>query len=188
MRKELWLVGVAAAAVGAGVFLDRQLRPQAASGLAAQAPFTYAGTIRDVMHAVVEPASNTLFDSVEVNVSAEGISEKQPQTDDAWQQVELGAIALAESANLIRMAGRPVARPEEMDVDPEGRELAPSAIAKILAESPGRWNGYADALQRTAIDAMKIARARDVKGLYEVGSAIYRACEDCHRVYWYPEP
>jgi hypothetical protein len=186
MRIKVWLAVVAALAAAAGVVIARQLWPGAGSRVAAPTPFTYVGTIRDVMHAIVEPGSNALFDSVEVSATPEGVTEKKPQTDEAWQQVELGAIALAEAVNLLKMPGRPVARPEEMTVDPEGPEIAPSEIASLIATSQDRWNRYADALQRHAMDAVKIARARDVKGLYEVGSTIYTACEDCHRVYWYP--
>jgi hypothetical protein len=181
------VVLIAAAAVVAGVLLDRQIGPAAASRTSADAPVQYVGTIRDIMHAIVEPAADAIFDSVEINVTSEGVSEKQPKTDAEWEAVEHGAIALAEAVVLIKMAGRPVARPDEMHIDPEGPELPPSQVAAHIARSQDEWNKYADGMQRAAIQTMNFARARDVKGLYEVGTTIDDACEACHLVYWYPD-
>jgi hypothetical protein len=178
---------IAAAAVVAGVAIDRQIRPAAASRAAADSPVQYVGTIREIMHAIVEPASDAIFDSVEINVTLEGISEKQPRTDAEWEAVEHGAIALAEAVVLMKMPGRPVARPDEMNIDPEGPELPPSQVAAHIARLPDEWNKYSDGLQRAAIQTINFARARDVKGLYEVGTTIDDACEACHLVFWYPD-
>lgn len=33
---------------------------------------------------------------------------------------------------------------------------------------------------------MKVIKARDAQGLFDVGDKIDKACEGCHLEYWYP--
>ena len=187
MRNGFWLAATAAVGVLAGVLIDRNVGPLAGSGLPADSPYHHVGTIREIMHGIVEPASDTIFDAVVIDVSAAGIKETIPRTDEEWEKVEHGAIALAEAVNLLKMPGRAVARPEEMNVDPEGPELPPSEIATHLTRSRQEWNTHADGLQQAAIEAMNAARARSVAGLTEVGERLDNACEGCHLAYWYPD-
>jgi hypothetical protein len=187
MRKRLWLLVPWAIGLLMGTLIYRYVESMSRSTSAAETPKQYVGTIRDVMHAIVEPASNALFDAVEIDVSAAGIKEKQPRTDEEWEVVEHGAIALAEAVTLMKMPGRPVAQPEEMNVDPDGPELPPTQIADHIARSRPEWDKHADQLLKTAIEALDIARAKNVQGLYDVGTKIDAACEGCHLAYWYPD-
>jgi formate-dependent nitrite reductase cytochrome c552 subunit len=41
-------------------------------------------------------------------------------------------------------------------------------------------------LREAAIDSLKIIKARDAQGLFDVGDKIDKACESCHLEYWYP--
>ena len=187
MRNGIWLAATAAVGVVAGVLIDRHVGPLAGSGLATEPPYNHVGTIREIMHGIVEPSSDAIFDAVVIDVSAAGIKETLPRTEEEWEKVEHGAIALAEAVNLLKMPGRAVARPEEMNVDPEGPELPPSEIAGHISRSPQEWNTHADGLQRAAIEAMNAARAKSVEGLTKVGETLDNACESCHLAYWYPD-
>ena len=64
-----------------------------------------------------------------------------------WDELEHSAIAIAEAVNLIKMVGRPMAQPGEMNVDPEGPELPPAQIAAQVNRTRAQWNKYANALQ-----------------------------------------
>ena len=63
------------------------------------------------MHAMVEPSAYVLWDSVAQIVSASGTEIRAPETDEEWDVVRHGAIALRESTNLVLIQGRPVAYP-----------------------------------------------------------------------------
>lgn len=149
--------------------------------------FRYVATVRDVMHVIVEPAADALFDAVATSVTADGIKEQRPETDEDWDALEHSAIVLAEAANLLKMEGRPIARPEEMNVDPDGPELPPAEIAKRVSSSRAAWNAYADAMLNAALQALKHIEAKDPQGILLVSEAIDGSCESCHKVYWYPE-
>ena len=186
MPKAMWLVVIAAAGIVAGVVIGQQVRP-AAQASVQQPPFVYTGTVRDVMHMIVEPTSTALFDSVVTDITAAGIKETKPETDDQWDTLEHNAINLAEAANLIKMVGRPVARPDELNVDPQGPELPPAEIAKRIAQTRDAWVKHAETLQAAAEEALKYVRAKDVDGMSKVGETLDDACESCHLAYWYPE-
>ena len=186
MPKAVWLVVVAAAGVVAGVVIGQQVRPAAQSSVQ-QPPFAYTGTLRDVMHMIVEPSSTALFDSVVTDITAAGIKETKPETDDDWDRLEHNAITLAETANLIKMVGRSVARPEELNDDPQGPELPPAEIATRIAQTCDAWVKHAETLQAAAVEALSYIKAKDVDGMSKVGETIDNACETCHMAYWYPE-
>jgi hypothetical protein len=197
MRKAFWPLVIGLACILVTQVAAAQAKPvtptappsttsKPASNAAAPV-FRFIGTVRDVMHVMIEPAADVLFDSVVIDVTADGIKERKPETEEDWDKVEHGAIALAESANLLRVAGRPIAQPHEMNVDPEGPELPPAQIAIKVNRSRAKWIKYVGALQDAAVQALKFARAKDVDGLVKVGEAIDTACENCHLEYWYPD-
>ena len=186
MPKAFWMVAVAAAGIVAGVIIGQQVRPAAQSSVR-QPAFAYTGTIRDVMHMIVEPTSTALFDSVVIDITKDGIKETKPETDDQWDTLEHNAITLAEAANLIKMVGRPIARPDELNDDPNGPELAPAQIAAHIDSSRDEWVKHAETLQAAAAEALTAIRAKDADGMSKVGETLDNACESCHLAYWYPE-
>ena len=44
-----------------------------------------------------------------------------------------------------------------------------------------------DTIMDVAIKGLAVAKAKDVDGLYQVGSDLDKACENCHLEYWYPD-
>lgn len=114
-------------------------------------------SIRQLMRGIVVPAARQVFASVGSIVTAQGIEEKAPKTDEEWDEVATNAAALIESGNLMLMHGRAI--------DREG------------------WEKYC----RTLIDASKVvldaASARNPQGVFDASGAIYDSCNGCHQTY-----
>ena len=98
---------------------------------APQAEFRTTATVKDIMDALVDPGSDYIWDSVETTVSAKGVEEKAPHTDEEWKQVRNHAIMLLEATNLLQMPGRHVAQAGEKADDPKV-ELAPEQIETLI--------------------------------------------------------
>jgi len=162
-------------------------KPQPATATTANERFRYIASVRDIMHVLVEANADKIFDAVAIDVTAAGIREKRPQTDEEWDELEHAAVALAEAVNLIKMPNRPMARKGEMNVDPEGPELPPAEIAARVNRTRTQWIRYANELQDAAVQTLALIEKKDVKGLFEFGGALDMACENCHLEYWYPD-
>jgi hypothetical protein len=157
--------------------------PPPAPTAAVQVP---VGTIREVMHQIVEESAQAIFDSVAVIVGAKGTEERQPRTQEEWDALEHWALRLAEAPNLIKVPGRRVARPEEENTSADPTELPPIQIQANIAANSELFYKYADALQAAAIEALTAVKAKNVQGLFDVGEKIDVACENCHLEFWYP--
>ena len=48
------------------------------------------------------------------------------------------------------------------------------------------WNARIEALRNVALEALDVVKRKDVKELWDVGENLDKACEACHRSYWYP--
>src|SRR6187200_3224962 len=57
-------------------------------------------SIRELMQNIVDPLSDNIFEAVAVDISAKGVVESKPTTDEDWARVKQGAVALAEATNL----------------------------------------------------------------------------------------
>src|SRR5580693_1119823 len=64
--------------------------------------FQPEATIKDIMDSMVDPSADVLWESVATIVSAAGIEERQPRTDDEWKTVHRNAVILVEATNLLR--------------------------------------------------------------------------------------
>src|SRR5262249_43607826 len=107
-----------------------QQKPQAQQQT--QAEYRTAATVKDIMDSMVDPGADYIWDSVETVVSAKGIEEKAPHTDEEWKNVRRHAIMLMEATNLLQIPGRHVAKPGEKADDPKV-ELAPDQIEEKIA-------------------------------------------------------
>src|SRR6185295_613110 len=147
--------------------------------------YTTTATIKDLMDSVVDPGSDYIWDSVETIVSAKGVEEKFPRTDEEWKQVRRHAIMLIEATNLLQMPGRHVAKPGEKAEDPKV-ELGPEQIEDLIAKDRASWIKHAGALHDATLLSLNAIDAKDPEKLLDVGNAIDEACEMCHLQYWYP--
>src|SRR5499425_109187 len=150
-----------------------------------QQPEYRLNTVKDVMDSIVDPASDYIWDAVETTVSAKGVEEKMPHTDEEWKQVRRHAVMLLEATNLLQIPGRHVAKPGEKADDPKV-ELAPEQIEDMINKDRAAWIKYAHGLHDATMEAFKAIEAKDTEGLLNAGDGIDNACEKCHLQYWYP--
>lgn len=144
MRRVAWLVPL--------VWLSACSSPAPAPALP---PFQTTANMKDLMLNVIDPAADTLWESVGTVIDETGTHEKFPATQDEWDGVRAGAIQLAEAGNLL---------------------LIPSRSGGSDA-----WIAEARAMMDAANRAIKIIEARDKDALFTVGGDIYDVCTNCHR-------
>lgn len=144
-----------------------------------------AATVKDIMISIVDPEADVLWQAVAIIVSAAGTEEREPRTDEEWAAVRRAAINLVESPNLLLVPGRSVAKPGEKSENPD-IELEPDAMQKLIDEDPVTWRKLAYGLQNAMAPALKAIDEKNAKGLFDAGEELDRACENCHKQYWYP--
>jgi len=154
---------------------------------AAPPPESYrpTATVKDIMDSIVDPESDVLWNAVATVISADGIEERAPQTEEEWAEIRKSAVQLVEATNLLRIPGRKVAKPGEKSQNPR-IELEPAAIEKLIADDPETWTKLINGLHDAALPALKAIDARNVQGLFDAGDHMEKACESCHQHYWYP--
>jgi len=118
-------------------------------------PFQPTANMKDLMLNVIDPAADTLWESVGTVITMEGRFEKAPQTDDEWAGVRAGAIQLAESGNLLMLPSR--------------------------SGGSAEWLAEAKALIDVSNRAIKIIEAKDKDALFTVGGDVYDVCTNCHK-------
>ncbi len=180
MRKYLSLALMSILLLLVGACAQQQ--QQAASQ---QAEYRTTATIKDIMDSMVDPGSDYIWDAVETVVSAKGVEEKMPRTDEEWKEVRRHAIMLMEATNLLQIPGRHVAKPGEKADDPKV-ELAPEQIEEKITKDREAWIKFAHGLHDATMEAFKAIEAKDAEALLNSGDGIDNACEKCHLEYWYP--
>jgi len=186
MRTGYWLLILVLAILVTGIVATWRGTRQAA---ASAAIMTRVGTVKEIMQGIVDPSADVVWESVATNITAAGVEERTPKTDDEWAAVQHSALMLAEAVNLLKVRGREIARPGDTTTTSgkDAPELTPAEIQEKVNRDWSLWISHANRLQETAIKAWQVANARDVNGIVEVGDALDRACESCHLEYWYPE-
>jgi uncharacterized membrane protein len=148
--------------------------------LAARGP----ATIKDIMHSMVDPSGDFLFQSVQTIADEHGVREIAPHTDAEWENVRDRLMVLHEAPNLLQ--GRRAARPTERSKNPQV-ENEPEEIQELLAADRSTFIRRAQKLQDAASVAMKAVDAKDKDALLLGLDGIDKACESCHLRYWYPK-
>ena len=149
-------------------------------------PYRVTATIQDLMDAQIDPAADEIWNSVASIVTASGIEEKQPRTDEEWEAIRLKAILVMEGANLLVMPGRQIVA-EGKPLDPE--ELAgetPEDMQKAIETNRAAWIRLAQGLHDASMGVLAAIQAKDVMQLVNAGEVLDTACENCHSTFWYP--
>jgi hypothetical protein len=161
MRTVHWLFVLSlllfVSGVGFVIAAGRTARTAPSPAGAAAPALPPVADVKQVMGGIVAPAAAFIWNSVATTVSAKGIEETRPETDDDWAKLATSAAVLAESANLLRQGGR---APDNAD-----------------------WPRMAQAMGEAAGKAMKAAAAKDVEGILAVGEEINITCDTCHERY-----
>jgi len=149
------------------------------------ADYNLVATIKDIMDSHVDPSADYIWQSIGTEVSADGIKEKRPQNPEEWKEERRRAMVLVEAANLLIMPGRRVAKEGEKADNPEV-ELGPEEIQALIDKDRPNFLRLAKEFQTTAIEQLKAVDDKDIEALLKVGGDVDTRCENCHKVYWYP--
>jgi cytochrome c556 len=114
-------------------------------------------SVKQIMSAIVTPASAVVYQSVGTVISAKGIEETAPKDDDEWAAVGSNAAALAEAGNLMMLEGRAVDR--------------------------GDWIKMAQAMVDAAKTTLKAVEAKSADGVLAAGAELNMTCDNCHQRY-----
>lgn len=151
-----------------------------------EAEYRPTTTIKDLMDGIVDPAADTIWDSVATKMTKKGKEEKAPHTDEEWATVRRSAMQLLEASNILQIPGRHVAKPGQRNE--QGIELQPEQIETLINQDRQAWIKFAHGLHDAATLAINAADAKDAAKVMESGEQIDNACEHCHEQYWYPHP
>ena len=144
-------------------------------------------SVKELMKYMIDPIADNIFNAVGSTITKQGTVDVEPKTDEDWDKIQTGAVSLAEGAYLLKIR-RPFTPPgdENDSKGPEAVELSPAQITAKVERDPVEWNARIEALRNVALEALDVVKRRDVKELWDVGENLDRACEACHRSYWYP--
>lgn len=133
-----------------------------AASCGAEAPtgpqFRTDTTVRMLMAGMLDPAADLLWDAVGTIIDGDGEYHWEPETEEEWLQVKLGALALAESSNLLIMDSR--------------------------ARDQDQWVRMSEEMYDAAMLAYAAAEQEDAQLLFDLGETVYNSCNSCHGVYW----
>jgi hypothetical protein len=144
-------------------------------------------TVRELMKYLIDPAADNIFNAVSSTATAHGTVDVEPRTDQDWEKIRVGAVSMAEGASLLKIR-RPFAPPGDANNSsgPNAVELSPAAMAAKVERDPVEWNARIEALRNVALEALEVVKRRDLAELWDLGENLDKACEACHRSYWYP--
>jgi len=144
-------------------------------------------SVKELMHDMIDPLADNLFDAVRTVVTADGIVETIPKTEADWEKIRIGAVAMAEGAYLLKVR-RPFAPDGDLNNSsgPDAVELAPAQITAKVEKDPVEWNARIEALRNVGLEVLDIVKRKDSAELWDAAENLDQACENCHRSYWYP--
>jgi len=144
-------------------------------------------SVKELMKDLIDPVADNIFNAVRSTVTRQGIVDVEPRTQEDWDKIRIGAVSLAEGASLLRIR-RPFTPPgeENNSTGPNAVELSAAEITAKVERDPVEWNARIEALRNVALEALDVVRRKDVNELWDVGENLDKACEACHRSYWYP--
>jgi hypothetical protein len=144
-------------------------------------------SVKELMKYMIDPVADNLFDAVSTTLTIHGTVEVAPKTEEDWDKVQTGATSLAEAATLLKIR-RPFTPPgdENNSTGPDPVELSPAQITAKVERDPVEWNARIEAMRNVALEALDVVKRKDVNELWDVGENLDKACEACHRSYWYP--
>jgi hypothetical protein len=143
--------------------------------------------VKELMRDMLDPLADNIFKSVSTEVTKDGIIEITPKTDEEWDKVRIGAVAMAEAAYLLKIR-RPFAPPGDLNnsTGPDAVELSPTQIMAKVEKDPVEWNARIETLRNVGLEVLDIVKRKDASELWDASDNLDKACEGCHRSYWYP--
>jgi hypothetical protein len=112
--------------------------------IAQSPPFATVATVSEIMDAITLPYSDALV----------YVQRSPPKDDKDWETLQMQALMLAESGNLLMMKDR--------------------------ARNQGQWMKDARLLVDAGIAAVKATRAKDLQAVLALNEQIVNSCITCH--------
>lgn len=174
MKGVRWFLGatVITAACGGGAPSESAAPAQSAAPAPAAYNYRPHANLAEVMRAIPFPGSNTIFDAQQVDPGApvkegarETTTEKFASLYGGWQKVELAAVSLMETANLIMIPGRLCENGRPVPLD---RADYQKGVAGLMAAGEA---------------ALKAAKAKNQDQVVEAAGTVAEACSACHEIY-----
>src|SRR6478672_6537330 len=104
-------------------------------------------SVKELMHDLIDPVADNVFDSVAIIVEKNKTTDVQPRTQEDWDKVAVGGTMLAEASYLLKVK-RPFAPPGEKEtLGAEEVELTPDEIMAKVQKDPVEWNSRIEALR-----------------------------------------
>jgi hypothetical protein len=122
--------------------------------------------VKDIMNYIMMPSAAGVWNAVATVTDQTGVHEIRPKNDEEWNRVIGAATELAETPNLLMIAGRKRC---------VGGEI-PAAFKTDFARK-------AREVTEAANIALIAAKKHDVDALAEAGERIDVACDECHERY-----
>lgn len=156
----------------------------AITAASASLPLEASATLQELMQYEIDPAADSIWDSVGSSTTADGTLQKSPRTPEDWTNLRRSAVILLEATNLLVIPQRKVSV-KGFPSDGPG-VLSSLEIEKRLADDPGSFNALAQSLRQSARRVLAAIEAHDSTGLMREGAELDSACEACHVANWYP--
>lgn len=143
-------------------------------------------TLQEIMLAVIDPNIDPVWDSVATIVTAAGVEERHPKTDEDWKLIKGHALKTFEAADLLLIKGLQVAPKGANTATPGSTELTAPEIQKLIEANRGDYVKRVDELRDAVQLVITAIDKKDVDELVRTGGIVDRACEACHAQFWYP--
>jgi len=186
------LVLIALVAVTTAQCSKPEATPASAAPAAPAAPAMWGElkplvSVKELMHDMIDPLSDSIFDAVGSEYNGKGFVEVAPKSGEDWEKVRFGAVSMAEAIELLKVP-RPLTPPGDENVSsgPNPPELSPAQIKAKIEKDPVVWQAKIQALRNVALEVIDEVDKKDTAGLFAAGGDMDQACEGCHLVYWYP--
>ena len=145
-------------------------------------------SVKELMKYMIDPVADNIFNAVGSTLTKHGTVDIEPKTDEDWDKIRIGAISLAEGGVSAQgpPAVRSAGRREQQHGTGRGRTVAGADHREGRTRSGGVERAHRGAAKRRRSKCSTSSRRRDVDELWDVGENLDKACEACHRSYWYP--
>ena len=148
---------MAAACLLLGGLFSSSAPPEDDAAAAVSSQYNTSLDMKQIMSLVLEPASDTLWDSGGWVLDSSGYEELYPTTDEGWAFVRAQAAVIVETGNMLALPGRAV------DND--------------------AWMIYSQGLSEAGVKAMTAAAAQNEEDFFQAGAQLYSVCTACHQAY-----
>lgn len=144
-------------------------------------------TVWDLMHDIIDPLADNIFESVKIVVDKHGAVETKPTNDEDWDRIRIGAVTMIEASQLL-LVQREFTPPgiSNNSEGPEAPELSPAQIKAKIEKDPVLWQAKVQALRNVGLETLDIIKRKATEELWDAGENLDEACEGCHIEYWYP--